>query len=155
MLESAIVIYSTLMFVVTSAYLACCKKDNLAPDDTDAHSYIINFQPNVSTSPSRPPGPFVYSIRIEDDEYDSFPSSEPPPVNSPPSPKSPDVDNSTEVCAMCIMPFYERERVIWLPCAHKFHTTNDCNLISEWISKHNSCPICMIPVNKCGSELLT
>lgn len=57
-------------------------------------------------------------------------------------------DGEEELCAMCIMPLDKNDAdLIWLPCFHCFHNTGECNLIREWLRKHQCCPICMTRVD--------
>lgn len=52
-----------------------------------------------------------------------------------------------ELCAMCIMPLDKGDaNLVWLPCLHCFHNTDECHLIREWLQKNQSCPICMTRV---------
>ena len=47
-----------------------------------------------------------------------------------------DIDD--DPCSICLEEFVVPNRIIVLPCEHKFHS--DC--IKSWISQDSSCPIC-------------
>ena len=47
-------------------------------------------------------------------------------------------DSGDEPCSICLEEFVVPNRIIVLPCEHKFHS--DC--IKSWISQDSSCPIC-------------
>lgn len=51
------------------------------------------------------------------------------------------IDNEEKVindCAICKDSFVKNEKLILLPCNHKFH--KDC--IMPWLQRHNTCPVC-------------
>jgi hypothetical protein len=51
---------------------------------------------------------------------------------NPPVPKSP------PICAICIQPIYQGQRMTSLGCDHFFHET----CIREWFEKSHKCPLC-------------
>eukprot|EP00730_Choanoeca_flexa_P012336 TRINITY_DN3_c0_g1_i1.p1 TRINITY_DN3_c0_g1~~TRINITY_DN3_c0_g1_i1.p1 ORF type:complete len:202 (+),score=16.71 TRINITY_DN3_c0_g1_i1:212-817(+) len=44
----------------------------------------------------------------------------------------------SEECAICLEPFEQRKARQILPCGHEFHA----GCAKQWISRHNSCPLC-------------
>ncbi|XP_063792928.1 RING finger protein 11-like [Pseudophryne corroboree] len=47
-------------------------------------------------------------------------------------------EEATQSCVICLMEYEEGERVIVLPCSHRYHPT----CISQWLETNLSCPVC-------------
>ncbi|XP_063793391.1 RING finger protein 11-like [Pseudophryne corroboree] len=47
-------------------------------------------------------------------------------------------EEATQSCVICLMEYEEGERVIVLPCSHRYHPS----CISQWFETNLSCPVC-------------
>lgn len=57
--------------------------------------------------------------------------------------------SKTDLCAVCLEGFRVHQQVIWLPCAHRYHSA----CVLPWLADHSHCPCCRTEVP--SLELLT
>ncbi|PKA47883.1 E3 ubiquitin-protein ligase RING1-like [Apostasia shenzhenica] len=51
-------------------------------------------------------------------------------------------ESMADVCSVCLAEFRERQQVIWLPCAHRYHS----GCVLPWLAAHSHCPYCRAEV---------
>jgi len=56
--------------------------------------------------------------------------------------------DASESCTVCLEDFAVGDKVIWLPCLHKFHA-QDCG---DWVTENQSCPICKLDLHPTHSH---
>ncbi|KAK8938336.1 hypothetical protein KSP40_PGU007654 [Platanthera guangdongensis] len=50
--------------------------------------------------------------------------------------------SKTDLCAVCLDGFRVHQQVIWLPCAHRYHS----GCVLPWLADHSHCPCCRTEV---------
>ncbi|XP_020591698.1 RING finger protein 150-like [Phalaenopsis equestris] len=50
--------------------------------------------------------------------------------------------SKTDICAVCLDGFRVQQKVIWLPCAHRYHSS----CVLPWLADHSHCPYCRTEV---------
>ncbi|KAH0464211.1 hypothetical protein IEQ34_006997 [Dendrobium chrysotoxum] len=47
-----------------------------------------------------------------------------------------------DICAVCLDGFRVQQQVMWLPCAHRYHSS----CVLPWLADHSHCPYCRTEV---------
>jgi len=56
--------------------------------------------------------------------------------------KAANLSNENKSCQICISEYNDKEKVMLLPCLHKYHEA----CISQWFNENDQCPICKLKV---------